>query len=310
MRYNDEIVAYSNEFTTSSETKTWGSCDVSNEVTSIPSSTISATPSQSPTKLTKDISVSIVTDAYPGETSFKVVDICNGDDVVMTGGPFPFSNHLFTDVTSASLSRYRFIIEDKWGDGICCSYGDGSWQVSYADQLVASGKQFGSNHSVEFGESMCQKSSVSPSSAPTNPLGPTVSPSKRPSTIPSQKPTVSSSNKPSTSPTISPTSCELRYNVKVHTGSVGQVVSWIITEDQDHEFIAAMSAKEYGYWESHIESGCLQNDCYRFKVMDSSGEGIKEGFYSLEINDRELVRGGEFLYEQTTLFGTCKQASQ
>lgn len=303
VQYNNEIVAHSNEFTISSETKIWGSCDVSKKITSIPSNTISAIPSQSPTKISADISVSIVTDAYPGETTFKVVDICNDETVVMSGGPFPFSNHLFTDITSASLSRYRFIIEDKWGDGMCCSYGDGSWEVSYANEIVGSGKQFGSSDSAEFGELTCPKlSSVSPSRAPANPVSP--------STVPSLEPTISLSNKPSITPTLSPTSCDLHYSVKVNTGSVGQVVSWIITEDQDHEFIAAMGAKEYGYWESHDESGCLQNDCYRFKIMDSSGAGIKDGFYSLEINDRELVNGGVFLYEQTTLFGTCRQASQ
>ena len=45
---------------------------------------------------------------------------------------------------------YEFTIFDSFGDGICCSYGEGSYSVSAAGEVVASGGDFGSSETTLF----------------------------------------------------------------------------------------------------------------------------------------------------------------
>ena len=45
---------------------------------------------------------------------------------------------------------YDFTIEDTFGDGICCAYGEGSYSVSLAGEVVASGGDFGDSETTLF----------------------------------------------------------------------------------------------------------------------------------------------------------------
>ena len=46
---------------------------------------------------------------------------------------------------------YRFTIYDSYGDGICCSYGNGSYDLFDDDGiLIANGGDFGSSEFVDF----------------------------------------------------------------------------------------------------------------------------------------------------------------
>jgi len=45
---------------------------------------------------------------------------------------------------------YEFTINDSYGDGICCSYGEGSYSVTADGEVVASGGDFGSSESTLF----------------------------------------------------------------------------------------------------------------------------------------------------------------
>ena len=62
----------------------------------------------------------MLTDNYPSETAWTVVDKCNSDTVVLQGGSYTSSGKLYVDSTSAEPSQYSFIITDSFGDGICC----------------------------------------------------------------------------------------------------------------------------------------------------------------------------------------------
>ncbi|MBU0618155.1 MAG: hypothetical protein KKI02_10595 [Planctomycetes bacterium] len=91
------------------------------------------------------ITIEIFTDNYGSETTWELVE--QGGGVVASGGPYDFYNPtLYTyDVTVDPTSCYDFTIYDAWGDGICCSYGIGYYNVYYETELVCSGGDFGSS---------------------------------------------------------------------------------------------------------------------------------------------------------------------
>ena len=62
------------------------------------------------------LTVDITTDRYPSETSWEVVDNCNGDTVVLSGGSYSSGSTTFSETGSFPDSQYSFIIKDTYGD--------------------------------------------------------------------------------------------------------------------------------------------------------------------------------------------------
>jgi hypothetical protein len=63
------------------------------------------------------LTVDITTDWYPSETSWEVVDNCNGDTVVLSGGSYSSGFTTFSKTANNILpSQYSFIIKDAYGD--------------------------------------------------------------------------------------------------------------------------------------------------------------------------------------------------
>lgn len=115
---------------------------------------ISIAPSAAPTTCEgDDIVVSIRTDNYPGETSYVLDDLCR--DVTVFERPLGYytnSGTLYVDeLCTAFPAEYLFRISDTWGDGICCGYGNGFYEVTLNGDLVAEGGNFGSSESTTFG---------------------------------------------------------------------------------------------------------------------------------------------------------------
>lgn len=95
-----------------------------------------------------DVLVDLTTDDYGSETTLYIQDD-NQNTVWQQGG--------FSDNTSYNLSVcladgcYSFIITDDAGDGICCFYGNGSYEVILPGNVSAgSGGQFNDNETVPF----------------------------------------------------------------------------------------------------------------------------------------------------------------
>ena len=146
------------------------------------------------------LQVDLLTDWWPREISWGVVDITN---------PSPSMAVLSSDVYSGSetfysylycLDRsncYEFTMNDSWGDGICCSsWGIGEYTVFYDNGItIAEDGEFGrSETSIRFGDGCPNQS---PSVALASAL-PSVLPSLAPSDVPTLSPSVS--NMPSTFP--------------------------------------------------------------------------------------------------------------
>lgn len=91
--------------------------------------------------------VAFVFDAYPEETSWELFD--SDDNLLISGGGYD-------DETSFSRGfclvpgEYTFIVYDVFSDGICCTYGNGSYTVSIGNTVLASGGDFGASESTTF----------------------------------------------------------------------------------------------------------------------------------------------------------------
>ena len=163
----------------------------------------------------KFMKVTILTDNYPGETTWTVENTCTGA-TEMSGGPYASSGTTYESqkCLPEEGGSYEFTINDSYGDGICCSYGSGSYTVEYGGVSLASGGQFTSTETKQLYGS-CNTTppptnapTPPPSSAPVNPPtpNPTNAPTNpQPTPNPTNPPTPFPTNPPTPNPTNAPT---------------------------------------------------------------------------------------------------------
>lgn len=97
-----------------------------------------------------EVTVTINLDNYPEETSWQISGVAG---VVASGGTYPSAPDGSTVTASECLADgcYTFTVFDSYGDGLCCSYGSGSYTVADASGTTyASGASFGSSESTDF----------------------------------------------------------------------------------------------------------------------------------------------------------------
>ena len=114
-----------------------------------------------------NLTLTIILDNYPGETSWDVRD--SGGNVVASGGGYSGAGSTVTENFCVPDGCFDFTIYDSYGDGICCGYGNGSYSLTNdADgSTLASGGQFASSETTNF----CVTAGggdTTPPSAPTN----------------------------------------------------------------------------------------------------------------------------------------------
>ena len=82
-------------------------------------------------------------DNYPGETSWEIFD---ANDVLINSGDLPNGDYYTEDICLDYESCYSLYFYDSYGDGICCGYGIGDFQIvnSSGEQLVVNDGDFGS----------------------------------------------------------------------------------------------------------------------------------------------------------------------
>lgn len=89
-----------------------------------------------------EATINLTTDNYASETSWQLTDPNNG--VVVSGSNLS-NNTDYEENLCLADGDYTFQIDDTYGDGICCEYGTGSYSISVAGQVVASGGEFTSS---------------------------------------------------------------------------------------------------------------------------------------------------------------------
>jgi hypothetical protein len=160
-----------------------------------------------------------MTDNYPLQTSWTLTNV-NSNEVTISidAGTYRSNATLYEESYCIEATQcYQFTIYDSNGDGICCSEGNGYYKISYEDELLREGGDFGSSEiSALFGNG-CPTESPSLSSAPSS--TPISTPSSTPSLSvqPSSNPSLSL--KPSDEPSLSsstivtPVSASLIWNM-------------------------------------------------------------------------------------------------
>lgn len=96
----------------------------------------------------RTLTINVIADDYPEETSFQIID--------STGNTI-YAESSFVGATlnsfnyCLSIGCYTFVINDSYGDGICCDWGNGSYDVILPDSTVAgSGGAFTFSDTVDF----------------------------------------------------------------------------------------------------------------------------------------------------------------
>ena len=95
-----------------------------------------------------ELTVTLTTDDWPGETTWSLVD--ETGNVLLEGGPYLQDFQTFTAVDCAGPGCYAFTIEDTFGDGICCGYGSGGYSIAADDVVLATGGSFGYQATESF----------------------------------------------------------------------------------------------------------------------------------------------------------------
>lgn len=103
------------------------------------------------TSASNGVTLTIVLDNYPEETSWQILD---GSTVLAAGGTYGSQPDGSTVVENICLPDgcFDFVISDAYGDGICCGYGNGSYILrdDSDNAVLASGGQFGSSETTNF----------------------------------------------------------------------------------------------------------------------------------------------------------------
>ena len=96
----------------------------------------------------ENFTISILTDNYPGETTWNVVSALG--DIVATGGPFANSGTEYIEQICLDEGCYTFTIFDAYGDGNCCTYGEGAYSISLQGVVLASGGNYELSESTDL----------------------------------------------------------------------------------------------------------------------------------------------------------------
>ncbi len=93
------------------------------------------------------VTVNILSDNYGSETTWTLKN--SSGTTVASGGPYA-NNTSYSTSYCLPDGCYDFTINDSYGDGICCGYGNGSYSVTSGGATQASGGSFGSQEITNF----------------------------------------------------------------------------------------------------------------------------------------------------------------
>ncbi|MBK6265162.1 endonuclease [Marivirga sp. S37H4] len=94
-----------------------------------------------------DVALTLTADNYASETSWVIKD-ANG--TTLHSGSNYSNNTTYNEIFCLDDGNYSFVINDSYGDGICCSYGNGSYSLTSEGNTLGSGGAFSSSETVNF----------------------------------------------------------------------------------------------------------------------------------------------------------------
>ncbi len=111
------------------------------------------------------INLSLTLDNYPSETSWSLL---KDGSTVASGSGYSTKGLTITQSFDFGAGSYSFTINDSYGDGICCAYGNGSYSLTDTNSnLIFSGGDFTSSETTTF----CLNAGAPDTQAPSTPTG-------------------------------------------------------------------------------------------------------------------------------------------
>ncbi|GAC16502.1 endonuclease [Aliiglaciecola lipolytica] len=92
-------------------------------------------------------SFELLTDNYASETSWEIT---NAQSSVEASGSGYANNTSYSEALCLADGEYTLTINDAYGDGICCSYGSGSYELVIEGTSLTSGGNFASSETFVF----------------------------------------------------------------------------------------------------------------------------------------------------------------
>eukprot|EP00978_Attheya_sp_CCMP212_P004433 scaffold9688_cov60-Attheya_sp.AAC.4 len=218
------------------------------------------------------VEVSLVTDFYGEETSWSLRE--NNGMVLVSGSELSGNKRYANSLCIPKHTCFTFTINDGYGDGVCCSYGQGFFSLTVDGLEVKSGSDFGGSSTyTSCGTTLGDDDDY----ADETPL---------------------------------PGNCddgESEFTLSRTLGGSSQGTSWAINMMPLFTVVAEADGYSGISGAVVVESICLGSDrCYRFRIEDSGWDGM-EGSYSITYDNEVVREEGTFSWGQgeNTWFGDC-----
>uniref|UniRef100_A0A7S4SJC0 subtilisin n=1 Tax=Ditylum brightwellii TaxID=49249 RepID=A0A7S4SJC0_9STRA len=267
--------------------------------------TIAPTMAPTPLDCSEDIiEIIITTDIYPSETAWVLTNSCSNTEVASEDN-HPFGEYEYTTkICVPPGGEYFFRITDSFGDGICCSNGQGSYNILYNGESVASGGEFLNEDIKIFG----QCGTPPPSPAPQVTATPSVAPTS--SHSPSYPPTTTGA--PSQVATFSCPSGQVEFSLTLTTDNYPEETKWVIKEGFRWQTGTTLTTESFGTYTSsqttYTETICIiKNKSHYFRINDKANDGLccehGTGEYSIALNGQgPFYSGGDFGRKESVKF--------
>ena len=100
-----------------------------------------------PTCVGTNVTFTLNTDRYGSETSWVLT---NSNGATVASGSNYANSRTYTFNWTLADGNYTFTINDSYGDGICCAYGNGSYSLVEGSTTIKTGGSFNSTEATNF----------------------------------------------------------------------------------------------------------------------------------------------------------------
>ena len=245
-------------------------------------------------------SLTILTDNYPGEITWDLADSTGA--IVASGGPYVDPETLLVENFCAGEGCYTLTMYDSFGDGICCAYGAGNYDLTIDGTTVASGGDYGASESTTFciGEGFgCTDATACNYDVDAELDNGSCDFSCYGCTDPE-------SCNYDAEATIDDGSCigdGVAVTISVTTDTWPGETTWTLSDSIGEVVLSGGPYTTNGITDEQLI--CVGDGCYTFSIADSFGDGIFDpGGYTLTVDGNLIASGGDFDFGETTEFCT------
>jgi len=233
---------------------------------------------------TNEVILTINFDNYPEENSWEITNAAG--NVVASGGPYTEQGDGSTTTITECLNDgcYNFVIKDEYGDGMCCSYGNGYYNLATNGDTLASGATFTntevSNFCLGVPKPSCEDGIQNQNETGVDCGGLCVPCS---------------------------TKCEgNEIDININFDNYPEETSWEITNTVGEILLNGGPYNDQTGGNTLNLTDCLSDGCYNFTINDVYSDGIccnyGNGSYNLSANGTTLISGASFGGSETQNF--------